>query len=196
KKDIRPPDEDNFIIAQAPGNEILVGRSLREIKAMYEVDDGRDVLLRLMQALQLKGSVLYKNLNATLIARAIGSKRSFIASNAPSVIEGGLGEKHFKSERTTATFSTFLSLIEEKKLMSFEDAIRKITADPAKKFGIGGRGEIKEGNFADLVCFRGNEVKFTIVNGRVAEKGNEFQGIFSGKTLRHPAAKTANKKSA
>ncbi len=84
KKDIPALDDENFIIAQAPGNEILVGKSLKEIKDIYEIQDDRDVLLRLMQALELKGSVLYKNLDANLIARAIASPRALIASNAPS----------------------------------------------------------------------------------------------------------------
>ncbi len=188
-KDIPPLDERNFIIAQAPGNDILVGRSLKEVREMYEVKDSRDALIRLMQALQLKGSVLYKNLDANLIARAIESKRSLIASAAPSITAEMPGKKHFKSARTTATFSSFLSLAEERSLMSFEDAVRKITLDPAKKFGIAGRGAVAEGNFADLVCFRPGEIKFAVVNGRVVEKQGEFQSVLSGKTLRRPVGK-------
>lgn len=194
KKDIPALDEDNFIIAQATGNEILVGRSLREIKDIYEVNDARDALLRLMQALQLKGSVLYKNLNADLIARALASTRSLIASNAPSIADRTSGAKHFKSDRTTSTFSTFLSLAEERSMMPFEDAVRKITEAPAKKFGIAGRGAVAEGNVADLVCLRGGEVKFTIVGGRVMERADEFQGVFAGSILRHPKIKTVDKK--
>jgi len=196
KKDIPPLEENNFIVAQAPGNEILVGKSLKEIREMYEVHDDRDALLRLMQALQLKGSVLYKNFDAGLIARAIASPRAFIASNAPSVADRAPGMKHLKSDRITATFGAFLSLVEEHKAMSFEDAIHKITAAPAKKFGIAGRGEIKEGNYADLVCFRGSEVKFTVVNGRVVEKELEFQSVLPGRTLRHTPQSRSNKKTA
>ncbi|MGD1003234.1 MAG: amidohydrolase family protein [Minisyncoccia bacterium] len=195
KKDIPQFDEANFIVAHAPGSEFFVGKSLKEIGEMYEIKDSRDALLRLMQALQLKGSVLYKNLDAALIARAIASPRSLIASNAPSVPDALSGEKHFKSERSTSTFSAFLSLVHENKMMSFEDAIKKITRDPAKKFGIAGRGVIKEGNIADLVCLRGSEIKFTVVNGRVVEKENEFQAVFPGKTLRHPAPSRSGKKS-
>jgi N-acyl-D-amino-acid deacylase len=190
KKDIQKIDEDEFFVAQAPGNDFLVGRSLREIKEIYEVKDDRDAILRLMQALQLKGSILFKNLNSTLITKAIASKRSMIASNAPSVAENAPG-RHLKSDRTTATFSKFLSLVEEKNIMPIQDAIKKITFDPANKFGMPGRGEIKEGNYADLVCFRGNEVRFTIVNGKLVEKEAEFQSIFGGKPLRHPMPKRA-----
>jgi N-acyl-D-amino-acid deacylase len=149
-----------------------------------------------MQTLQLKGGVLYKNLDATLIARAIASKRSLIASAAPSIMEGMSEKKHFKSDRTTATFSRFLALAEEHKIMSLEDAIRKITVDPARKFGLVGRGMIAEGSFADLVCFRGDEIKFTIVNGRLVEKEGEFQSALSGNALRHALPVVINKKSA
>jgi N-acyl-D-amino-acid deacylase len=183
KKDLPDIDEDNFIVAQAPGNDFLVGKSLKEIKQMYELTDKREALIKLMQIMQLRGSVLYKNLNMELIKKAIASKRSLIASNAPSFAEQEQGRRHLKSERTTATFINFLSLVEDHKILSLEDAIRKITLDPAKKFGLGGRGQIKEGNFADLVCFKGTEIKFTVVNGRVVEKENEFENIFSGTVL-------------
>lgn len=194
-RDIPPLDEEHFFVAQAPGNEILVGRSLKEIKDIYEVSDSRDALLRLMQALQLNASVLYRNLDETLIARALMSKRSLIASAAPSVPDGMGGIKHFKSDRTTSTFSAFLAAAEAQG-MPFDDAVRKITETPAKKFGIAGRGTIAEGEFADLVCLRGGEVRFTIVNGRVAEKANEFQGPPAGSILRHPKAKIAEKRPA
>lgn len=185
KKDIAPLDEDNLVIAQAPGNEILVGRSLAEIREIYEVDDSRDALVRLMQALQLKGSVLYRNLDPALIARALASKRSLIGSNAPSVGGGASGQKHFKSDRTTSTFSAFLSMVEGQKMMTFTDAVRKLTLAPATKFGLKGRGTVKEGNYADLVCVRGSEVKFTVVNGRVVENDGKSQAALPGRTLRH-----------
>ncbi len=188
RKDIPQLDEDNFIIAQAPDNEFLVGKSLREIKQMYGMSDGRDALLKLMATMNMKGAALYKNLNRELIMKAIGSKRSLIASNAPSFESGGK-RKRLKPENTTSTFTKFLSLVEDEHIMPFDEAIRKITLEPARKFGIPGRGEIKEGNFADLVCFRGNEIRFTIVNGVIAESGGEFQKKFPGKALRHKTAK-------
>jgi hypothetical protein len=46
------------------------------------------------------------------------------------------------------------------------------------------------------VCLRGNEIKFTVVNGRVEEKENEFHAEFPGETLRHPAPSRSGKKSA
>jgi N-acyl-D-amino-acid deacylase len=184
KKDMPPLAENDFIIATAPGSDFLVGKSLRDIKQMYGLRDGRDALLKLMTMINMKGSVLYKNINSALTLKAIASSRSFIASNAPSFGRDAK-RKQLKSELTTSTFTKFLSLVENEHIMPLADAIAKITREPAKMFDLKGRGVIKEGNFADLVCFRGDAVRFTVVNGAVVENDGEFQNKFPGKALRH-----------
>ena len=183
-KDMPLIDEDNFVVAHAPGNDFLVGRTLRDIKEMYEVKDAREALLHFMVAMELRGAAFYKNIDEDLLRKAILSKRSLIASDAPSFDAAKRGIQ-LKSERTTDTFLKFLSLVEKEGIMPLDAAIRKITQIPAQKFGLSGRGEIKEGNFADLVCFRDANVKFTVVNGRVAVKDGAFQNIFAGHALRH-----------
>jgi N-acyl-D-amino-acid deacylase len=188
RKDMPEINEDHCILAQAPGNDFLVGKSLRDIRLMYDLQDPRDALLKLMAAMGMKGAVLYQNLNYSLARKAMASKRSFIASNAPSFDENDK-YKQIKSERTTSTFTRFLSLVENDKLMPFDEAIKKITAEPARMFDLAERGEIKEGNFADLVCFKGGEVRFTIVNGVVAYSDGIFQKKFPGKALRHKMRK-------
>jgi N-acyl-D-aspartate/D-glutamate deacylase len=142
-------------------------------------------MLRLMAETRLRGIILAKVIDEDLARRALADSRSFIASNAPSF---GMvkGRKQLKTERTTSTFTAFLSLAEHG-LLPLPDAIRKITRDPARAFGLAERGEIGEGNFADLACFKNGEVKFTIVNGKVAVKNGEFQNVFPGKALRHAA---------
>ncbi len=184
KKDLPKIDEDRFVIAQAPGSDFLVSKSLRDVREMYEMHDGRDALLRLMAAMDMKGAILYENLNGPLGLKAVASPRSFVASNAPSFDEG-TRERQIKSERTTSTFTRFLSLVQDEHLMPLEDAIRKITAEPARMFDLPERGEIKEGNIADLACFRGGEVRFTVVNGVPVYAEGEFQNKFPGRALRH-----------
>jgi N-acyl-D-amino-acid deacylase len=188
KKDMPRLNEEEFVIARAPGNDFLVGKSLVDVKHMYGLKDGRDALLRLMLTMSLKGGVLYKNLNERLIEETIPSPRSFIASNAPSFEfnpERGERGKQIKSERTTSTFTKFLKLVFDRHIMPLEAAIRKITLEPARMFGLAGRGEIKEGNIADLTCFHNDEILYTVVNGRVVIKNGVFQNTFPGRALRH-----------
>jgi dihydroorotase/N-acyl-D-amino-acid deacylase len=183
-KEMSTIDEDNFTIAQAPANDFLVGRTLREIRDMYEVKDAREALLHLMAAMDLRGVALYKNIDEGLLRKAVLSKWSLIASNAPS-----FGEiektKQLKSDRTTGTFTKFLLLAEKDGILPLDEAVRKITQAPARIFDLAGRGEIKEGNFADLACFKDGAIKFTVVNGRVAVKNGEFQNVFAGRAFRH-----------
>lgn len=172
-------------IAQAPGNDFLVGKSLKEVAEIYGVRDPREAMLRLMAETRLRGVMLAKVIDEDLARQALASPRGFIASNAPSfgVMKG---RKQLKTELTTSTFPAFLSLAEHG-LLPLRDAVLKITREPAREFGMALRGEIKEGNFADLVCFKNGEFKFTIVNGRVAVKNGEFQDVFAGRALRHAA---------
>jgi N-acyl-D-amino-acid deacylase len=183
-KEMPPIDESDLAIAQAPANNFLVGKTLRDLKEMYGVKDAREALLKVMAAMDLRGVALYKNIDKDLLMKAIRSKRSFISSNAPSFSESKK-IKQLKSERTKGTFTKFLSLVEKDGIMPLDEAIRKITLAPARKFGLAGRGEIKEGNFADLTCFKDGVIKFTVVNGQVAVKNDEFQNVFAGRAFRH-----------
>lgn len=187
-KDMEPIDEKRFTIAQAPGSEFLVGKSLADLRSLYGVKDGREALIKLMVTTKMRGVGLYENINRELLHKAMSSKRMLLASNAPSFDSspGSSDRAQLKSDRTTQTFTRFLELVERDNLMPIQAAIEKITREPAKKFGLTGRGEIKEGNIADLVVFKNGEVKCTVVNGKVAMKDGKFQGTFSGKALRHP----------
>jgi N-acyl-D-aspartate/D-glutamate deacylase len=184
-KEMEPLRADLTVIAQAPGNDFLVGKSLKEIGDIYGITDVREIMLRFMAQTRLRGIVLAKVIDEDLARRALADPRSFIASDAPSfgVMKG---RKQLKTERTTSTFAAFLSLVDHG-LLPIQDAVRKITRDPAREFGLALRGEVKEGNFADLVCFKSGEFKFTVVNGRVAVLNGEFQNVFPGKALRHVA---------
>jgi N-acyl-D-amino-acid deacylase len=195
RKEIATVDEANFVIAQAPDNDFLVGKTLAEVRDMYGVKTANEALVKLLIATRMGGTALYKCLDASLVRRALKSPRSFIASSAPSFGEAPRG-RQLRSERTTSTFTTFLSLAQKEDLLPLKDAIRKITLEPARYLGLQGRGEIKEGNYADLACFKNNEIKFTVVNGKVVMKEGMFQNRFPGKALRHrttPASAAGNK---
>ncbi|MEK7180753.1 MAG: hypothetical protein AAB738_00245 [Patescibacteria group bacterium] len=183
-KDMPKIDPKEFIVAQAPGNNSLVGYSLVDLKKLYSLKTYEETLLKLMETTNFQGSIFYSNTNEYLIRRAIQSKRSFVASNAASLpVDAKI--KTLKPERATSTFTKFLSWVQDDKIMTIEDAVKKITFEPARKLGLKNRGVVKAGYFADLTGFKGSEVLFTVVNGQVAVKNGEFSNVFNGQVLRH-----------
>jgi N-acyl-D-amino-acid deacylase len=62
--------------------------------------------------------------------------------------------------RSYGAFTQFIQdYVKKKKMLSFEEAVRKMTKMPARYFNIEGRGEILEGNYADLVLFDFKQIK-------------------------------------
>jgi len=89
--------------------------------------------------------------------------------------------------------------VRELKLITLEDAVRKMTSLPAQTFGLRDRGLIREGFAADLVIFDeskiGDKATFdqphqysegfssVIVNGQVVFDGNKMTGNLPGEPL-------------
>jgi len=89
----------------------------------------------------------------------------------------------------------------ELKLLRLEEAVRRMTSLPAAAFRLKGRGEVREGNWADLVVFDPEKVQdhatfnephhyatgfsYVFVNGVAVVKNDQHTGARPGKTLRH-----------
>ncbi len=92
--------------------------------------------------------------------------------------------------------------VREEKVLTLEEAIRRMTSLPAQKFQLKDRGLIKEGMAADIVIFDENKVKdlstfenphqysigfeFVIVNGVLTVDNEKHLGVRAGKTLSGP----------
>ena len=103
--------------------------------------------------------------------------------------------------RLFGTFPRILShYVRERKVLSLNEAVRRMTSLSAATFGLTDRGQIKEGYWADLVLFDPLTIRDTatyddpkqepagidlvVVNGQVACQRGNHTGIGSGKMLR------------
>lgn len=93
--------------------------------------------------------------------------------------------------------------VRELKVLRLEDAIRRMTSLPASTFHFQGRGELRPGNWADIVVFDAEKVQdtatyesphhyaagipYVLVNGVVVIKNGEHTGAKAGQALRHVA---------
>ena len=129
---------------------------------------------------------------------AVGSDGSALS------IEGPLraGVPH---PRNFGTFPRVLGrYVREMKVISLEEAIRKMTSLPASILGLNDRGQIKPGMWADLVMFDPSTVadratfedpfqypvgiNTVIVNGTVVLDEGKHTNARPGRVLRRPAA--------
>ncbi len=171
---------DDVSVVQAPGNDYLVGKTLGEYARNHELDL-RHALLQLMIDSQLRAVVLYKNINLDWTIKSLTRPQALVASNSPGLSEGPMV---IKQERAINTFPKFLNLMTATKLLPFEKAVQKITSIPARVFNLRYRGEVKEGNFADLVLWKDGKVSDVIVNGEVAVKDGALKPVRAGRVLK------------
>lgn len=90
--------------------------------------------------------------------------------------------------------------VRERGVLTFEEAIRRMTNLSCERFGLANRGLVKEGCFADLVLFDPATVRdratyeepkqepegvaMVLVNGQVASEGGRHTGVGAGRMLR------------
>ena len=104
--------------------------------------------------------------------------------------------------RTTATFPRAINcFVKEKKILTIEEMIRKMTGLSANYLRIKNKGLIKEGYDADLVIFDYNSLQdtatydnsnsltggidYVIVGGEIIYHDKTLTGKYPGKMLRH-----------
>lgn len=114
----------------------------------------------------------------------------------------GRGMPHPRGYGTNARVLS--KYVREEKVISLEEAIRRMTSLPAQKFQLKDRGILKEGMAADIVVFDADRVKdlstfadphhystgflFVLVNGKLTVDQGVHTGVRSGRALKGPGA--------
>ena len=153
-------------MADARGQEYLIGRSLLELSQNREKDI-ISVALEIMESTKMKTTLMSKSLNSDLLSPLLTHPRSLIGSNSAS-LSPSKQEKELKLERAFSTFAKYLEIVLSQGI-PMESAIKKITSVPAQIFGLKNRGIIKEGFVADIVLLKGSGVFNVIINGKCLE---------------------------
>jgi N-acyl-D-amino-acid deacylase len=99
--------------------------------------------------------------------------------------------------------------VRELKVLRLEDAIRKMTSLPANTFQFKQRGELREGNWADITVFDPEKITdpatyndphhyavgipYVLVNGVLTIQNNAHTGAKAGVGLRHLAPRRRGK---
>jgi len=142
-------------------------------------------------------SAIYHVLDDGDVERIMRHPQTMIASDGRLA---RLGEGH-PHPRWYGTFPRVLAVyVRERKVLTLEQAIHKMTGMPAARLGLRGRGGVAEGNYADLVVFDPATVRdratfesphqypagidYVLVNGVPAVDGGRYVNARPGRVLR------------
>ena len=130
----------------------LAGKNILEVSESRGVDP-EDCLMDLLLEQAGKVSIVFFHMAGSDVEQVIRWESSLIASDS---LHDQAEKPH---PRLYGTFPHVLArYVREKKLLSLEEAVRKMTSFPARRFKLGKRGLIAPGYAADLVVFDSEKI--------------------------------------
>jgi N-acyl-D-amino-acid deacylase len=183
-------DPKNIVIVNCGFDESLAGKSLAELTAARGVPVNFDTAAETAIALQSKGpcSAVYHAIDEGDIERIMKSPYSMIASDGDIPIFG----KAAPHPRSYGTFARVLGVyVRERRVITMEDAIHKMSGMPAARLKFGDRGLLKPGMKADIVIFN----PATVADKATFEKPHQYsvgfqEVIVNGKFALHEGVVT------
>jgi N-acyl-D-amino-acid deacylase len=194
-------DPANIVLAACPFDPSLAGKSLAQVlrdrKRPPTPDQAADIVVEIVQ----KGgcSAIYHAISEDDLVRIMRHPATMIASDAaPGLPTFGKDVPH---PRAYGTFARVLGVyVRERKVLTLEDAVRKMSSFPARRMGLADRGVLRNGMKADVVVFDpqtivdkatfenphqyAEGVHDVIVNGVVTLEGGKITSGRGGQALR------------
>lgn len=185
-------------VANYRPNPEFNGKNLAEITKEVRGKDDLDSQIEQMFEMYEKGGaqMVYRVMSEDDVKNIMREPFTMIASDS-GVREFGAGVPHPRGYGNNAR--VLARYVRDLKIISLEDAVRKMSSLPAQTFGFSDRGLIKKGFAADIVIFDENAVtdkatfekphqyaegfQAVIVNGEVVFDGEKMTGKMSGQAL-------------
>jgi N-acyl-D-amino-acid deacylase len=184
--------------ARQPQNKQYEGKRLTEIAKMRGDADPADTCLALMAEENGQISGMFHTMSEQDVRTVMKLPWVAIASDGSAL---NLTEEGFPHPRSYATNVRVLGhYVRDEKVLTLEDAIRKMTSLPAQILGVRDRGQVRDGFAADVVVFDpatigqtnsfekpksyATGVRYTIVNGVVVIDSGNHTGARPGRALK------------
>ena len=200
---------DNVILVGFKNEKLkpLTGKTLGEVSKMRGTDPENTVLDLVLEDGSRVGTV-YFLMNEENIKKQIKYPWVSFGSDAESMSPEGAFLKSNPHPRAYGNFARLLGkYVREEKVISLQEAIRRLTSLPATNLELDRRGSLRAGYFADVVIFDPNTiadkatfekphqfavgVRDVFVNGAQMLKSGEHTGKFSGRAIWGPGKVTA-----
>ena len=184
--------------ARQPQNRKYEGMRLAQIARLRGDGDPADTCLALMAEESGAISGMFHTMSEQDVRTVMKLPWVAIASDGSAL---NLAEEGFPHPRSYSTNVRVLGhYVRDEKVLTLEDAIRKMTSLPAQILGLGDRGLLREGFAADVVVFDpatvgetnsfekpksyATGVRYTIVNGVIVIDGGGHTGARPGRALK------------
>lgn len=188
------------LAARTPGVKRLIGRTIAQIARERGVSP-EDAIVDLVIEDDAGVGAAYTIISEANIAKQIVLPWVSSGSDAESSAPEGVFLLSSTHPRAYGNFARlFAKYVREERLLTVQEAVRKLTSLPADVLSLQGRGRLKAGNFADVVIFDPAKIQDhstyakpmqyatgvtdVFVNGKLALKDGEPTGSRSGRVLR------------
>lgn len=191
-------------VASYRTNPAYNGKNIKEIAKIAKGKDDLNAQIEQMIEMYEKGGaqMVYQAMDEPDVQNIMRQPFTMIASDSGVAVFGS-GVPHPRGYGNNAR--VLGRYVRELKLITLEDAIRKMTSLPAQTFGFKDRGLIREGFAADLVIFDENAIgdkatfvqphqyadgfSAVIVNGQIVFDGIQMTGAMPGLAIYGPGKK-------
>ena len=205
--------ENMFLMAGTPDNILMVGfkndalkpltgKTVAEVAAMRGTSPEETILDLIVEDGSRIGTVYFTQ-SEDVVRRAVSLPWVSFNSDAASLAPEGVFLKRNPHPRAYGSFARVLGkYVREEKVLTLEEAIRKLAALPAQTLKIDRRGELKAGYYADVVVFDPDTIQdhatfvephqyatgmlHVFVNGEQVLKDGEHTGATPGRFVRGP----------
>ena len=193
-------DFDSIQFEGLPHIEGYSGRTLGDYLRDRGIPETMEAASQALIDLQAQGrfKAIYHSMDEPDIERFLLYPHTMINSDGDLAM---CQDNHYHP-RTYGSFPRVLSTyVRGRSLLSFEQAIHKMTGQSAQRLGLQDRGLIKAGNYADLVIFDDKSitdhstflkphqystgVKHLVINGQLALEDGQLTTALPGKALKH-----------
>jgi N-acyl-D-amino-acid deacylase len=190
---------DGVLMTECEGRPDVMGKTVAEIASA----DGAapfDTALDLIAISEGQATCVFFDQDEAVVCALMRHPLAAVGSDSETLAPYGILSENSAHPRAYGTFPRILGrYVREEGLLTLTEAIRKMTALPARLFGLADRGVIREGAWADLVLFDAETVAdmatytdphqypvgipYVLVNGVCVIDRGEHTGALPGRAL-------------